>query len=666
MRLFPRNYLQGMHDGLVDAGAMRPFPNDKVAMAVFDQIADEAKFPPILERQLSKEAAVAVARRMKTASDKIAASPYAPTVARIAQAKQASVWDLPTRAGMVAEFYMQKAAEEGSLTPQGENTLADAAKDDTVARLDQRNRPEGTYTRGQRGETTLPTPGIIGREVSAPTMGGSSKQAGLAEILAKLKGVPSAIGGHASQLGERLTSNVGDSVEAIRHGTAMLKNPAAAGAADLFRGQRMDGIKNLATQGGAAIGGLGAMGAGAHALMNRGGGQPPAAPGPEEIAKAAMEITANEDMPAPDLMGAEGGAQPGGSPDPEQMGRVMTFLHALKNKIPGMRPSPEAQIGAAGLGEQGEPGMEVMAHILDRAKTAEEADGMLEHILQALTEQGVPPSPELVQAISEAMEGDEGGAEGAPPAGPPAGPPPGPPPGIPGEGGGGEQPPADPAKVAGIMDSIRAGGRAVGGAVKRVASNPLASARNIRDGARDAAAEGASALAKRVATGQRNDGIKNLAAQGVAGAAAVGGGIAAKKALGKKDDGKEVTAEDFWNNVLGKAAENNGSLTPQGENTLADAAKDDTVAKLDNQNRPEGTYSTAQGQTTLQTASGEVGDEKKVAEEAAYWESLRKVAEEWGAKLPATMPHERKREAIQKIAACAPSERAAFVRGLHG
>ena len=635
------------------------------------------QMPPILEAQLSKEAALYAAQRMKTASDKIAASPYAPSVTRIAQAKQASVFDLPTRAAMVAEFYMQKAAEEGSLTPQGENTLADAAKDDTVARLDQRNRPEGTYTRGARGETNLPTPGIIGREVDAPSMGGSSKQAGLQDILAKLRGVPGAISGHAADayagaknvagnIGERLGSNPMESLTNIRNTSTLLRDPQMGHAADLLRGNRMDAIKNLGTQGAAGVAGLGTIGAGAMGvrhLMNRGGAPgAPQEPAPEEIAKAAMYVQANEDMPAPDLMGAEGGAQPGGEAGPEQMGRVMTFLHALKNKLPGMRPSPEAQIGAAGLGEQGEPGMEVMAHILDRAKTAEEADGMLQHILQALTEQGVPPSPELVQAITEAMQddgdGDEGGAGGPPPA-----PPPGPP-------QGGEEPPMDPKTASDVMDKIRAGGKHVADTARKapgaVADAARAAGKHVADTARKAPGAVAGA-ARSAGTAMMNN--KGRTALGVGGAAlAIGGGIAAKNHFGKKkeDEGKEVTAEDFWNDVLGKAAENNGSLTPQGENTLADAAKDDTVAKLDQKNRPEGTYSTAQGQTTLQTASGEVGDEKKVAEEVAYWESLRKVAEEWGAKLPATMPHERKREAIQKIAAYAPSQRAAFVQSLHG
>ena len=637
MRLFPRTFFQGMHDSLVDAGAMHPFPTDKIAMAVFDQLADEAGFPPILEAPVPKTAAVQLAGRMKMASDRIAQSEYAPSVTRIAQAKYASSFDLEDRAGMVAEFYMEKAASENSLTPQGENTLADAAGYDTVAALDNRNRPEGTYTHGERGGTNLPTPGILGREVAAPGAP-MAKKANLESILAAFKAAPSRIGEHASQIGSRLTSNPVQSARTALNAMGDLRAMARNnGAVRSFtnvaeHGQRLfernEALKNLATQAGAGAVGIGSIGAGAMGIRSlMGGGKQE--PAPEDIAKAAMEVCANEDMPVADVVG--GGGEMGGA-DPEQMGRVMTFLHALKNKIPGLRPSPEAQIGAAGLGEQGEQGLQVMAHVLETAKTAEEADGMLQHILQVLTEQGDPPSPELVQAISEALS-DEGGGEH-----PTAGAPPPPP----SDGGGGEVPPD--AKTAGIMDRLRAGGKSVSDAAGR-------GTKAVGDAARSA---GNAVIHNKLRT-----------AGGVLGSAIlVGGGVAAKNHFGKKkEDEASKTAEDFWNSILKQSGDgNDGSLTSQGENTLADAAGYDTVAKLDLRNRPEGAYATAQGQTQLKTESGEVGDEKKA--EDAYWDNIRKVAEEWGAKLPAAMAIEDKRAAIQKIASVAPRERAALVAGL--
>jgi hypothetical protein len=167
MRLFTRTYLQGMHDGLVDSGVMRPLPNDDIAIGVFDKIAQEAGLPPVLEAQLAKEAALPLAQRMKAVSDKLASEGVGPSATRIARAKQAGLYDLQGRAAVAATFYMEKAAADGSLTDNNENTLANAAPSDQLAAVDNPNRPEGTY-RTPRGETDLPAPGVIGREVPAP------------------------------------------------------------------------------------------------------------------------------------------------------------------------------------------------------------------------------------------------------------------------------------------------------------------------------------------------------------------------------------------------------------------------------------------------------------------------------------------------------------------
>ena len=108
-----------------------------------------------------------------------------------------------------------------------------------------------------------------------------------------------------------------------------------------------------------------------------------------------------------------------------------------------------------------------------------------------------------------------------------------------------------------------------------------------------------------------------------------------------------------------------GSLTETDANTLANAKKDDQLAEVDQKNRPEGKYKTPPGKTELSTEPGEVGAEKKVAEDA-YHANLKQAAATWGSQLPATMPIERKREEIQKIASLAPSQRAAYVQSLRG
>ena len=115
--------------------------------------------------------------------------------------------------------------------------------------------------------------------------------------------------------------------------------------------------------------------------------------------------------------------------------------------------------------------------------------------------------------------------------------------------------------------------------------------------------------------------------------------------------------------VLKAAGE--GSLTPSGPNTLAAAAGHDQIAAVDKKNRPEGKYKVPVGQTQLSTAAGEIGAEKKAAE-AAYWANVKQAAAEWGAYLPAAMPLEMKRTAIEKVASLPPSQREQFIRALHG
>jgi hypothetical protein len=149
---------------------------------------------------------------------------------------------------------------------------------------------------------------------------------------------------------------------------------------------------------------------------------------------------------------------------------------------------------------------------------------------------------------------------------------------------------------------------------------------------------------------------------GAAGAAAVAMG--AKKVhdhVKGKDDAEKSAEDAFWADILKAAGD--GSLTETDANTLANAKKDDQLAEVDHKNRPEGKYKKPQGQTELSTEAGEVGAEKKVAEEA-YRLNLEKAASEWGSKLPVAMPIEQKRAEIQKIAALPPSQRAAYVQSI--
>jgi hypothetical protein len=631
MRLFTRTYLQGMHDGLVDSGVMRPLPNDDIAIGVFDKIAQEAGLPPVLEAQLAKEAALPLAQRMKAVSDKLASEGVGPSATRIARAKQAGLYDLQGRAAVAATFYMEKAAADGSLTDNNENTLANAAPSDQLAAVDNANRSEGTY-RTPRGETDLPAPGVIGREVPAPhapTTGTTVKAAGRFDaLLQALKTRGAAAGTAINDVAEQIPgvsrmrqfagdvlSNPVQNFRDMRHGAAAMTDHASNPLGrDLARQEYTGAVQALKNQG-LALGGAGALaglGAGAHHLLNRGN------PGPEDM--QGMEVQASEANP---------------------LHRTLTFLVGLHRKTGGWIPSEEAKVAAAGLGAAGAAGLEAMSLILGRAKTAEDAEGELAEVLHVLDQQGIPPDPELVHALAQAL-----GEGGGPEAGGMGGPPP--------EATG--APPAGPpeAKEGALSD--------IGSAAKLLSRKGQAF--------RDAVDTVGHGMAERTRSGHIRDAASTLG-KGVAGVGAAAG--VAALAMGAKnihkrlkgmDDNAEKSAEDaFWADILKAAGE--GSLTETDANTLANAKKDDQLAEVDQKNRPEGKYKTPPGKTELSTEPGEVGAEKKVAEDA-YHANLKQAAATWGSQLPAAMPIERKREEIQKIASLAPSQRAAYVQSLRG
>lgn len=695
MNLFPRNYLQGMHDALVDSGNMHPFPSDDVAMGVFDKIAQEAGLPPILEAQLTKESALVLAQWMKAASDALVRSGAGPRAERIAMAKQAGLYDLNQRAAVTALHLMQKAADEGSLVPSQENSPQNAARHDQFAQLDQSNRPEGTY-RTPRGDTSLPTPGVLGREVpapGAPTTGTTVKAADVdaetmmadamrehlygqgvgnkppriplteqgpsssglnrmdlpptepAPLVTRQNRTPLADHSESPTLTQRLHQGLdyvaGDAPDQIKGnnllgrmqghmhdagnalrgvGSALATNPLThldnvrtgqgamsqlkkmdphgqhfSGSYDAARSSRNHGLLGLGGQ----LAGLAGLAAGARGIYNHVTG-----PSAED---QGMEVQASEVGP---------------------VNRALTFMVGVHNKTGGWVPSEMAKVACAGLGAAGEAGLEAMSTILNRVKTAEGAEGELAHVLQALQEQGIPPSPELVQALSAAL-GEGGG--GAPEAGPP-----------PGMDGG------DPSKQASIED------------IRHAKDLFNRKGQTFRD-----AAEMVGESAANATRSGHIQGAAKTVGKGLAGAAAaIGVGIGAKKLLSKKDSEKDAS-DAFWDQIL-KAAD--GSLVPTTPNTEADAASHDQLAKLDAKNRAEGKYRLAtQGGTELSTEAGEVGSERKVAEEAeaAYNANLKSAAQIWGPKLPAAMTLDTKRAHVVKIASLAPSLRESYVRSLY-
>ena len=167
MQLFRRTLLQGAHDRLVDAGRMLPFANEKLATEVFDKIASDMGIPPILSERPNQQQALALGNSLIDYSQKLAANGHGPDNELMGLAKQASTKDPAERALVTAEYYIQKAAEEGSIRDSGGTGLLAAGGHDPMARLDLMNRATGAYA-VQQGQSNFPMPGVLGRELAAP------------------------------------------------------------------------------------------------------------------------------------------------------------------------------------------------------------------------------------------------------------------------------------------------------------------------------------------------------------------------------------------------------------------------------------------------------------------------------------------------------------------
>jgi len=428
---------------------------------------------------------------------------------------------------------------------------------------------------------------------------------------------------------------------------------------------------------------------------------------PSRLAESGFltDKQANEDMAAGDLGGAAG-------EEPGRLERAMMFLRGLKNKLPGFRPSPEAQVAAAGLGEAGTPGMEVMAHVLDTVKTAADAEDVLQQILHHQGEAGELATPELVEAIEHMMAH-------------------------------GESPEAEETKEAafyeeclkiasdesappGLRERARklvtenAGKaleyaknnklRTAGGALATVGAayggkklydklkNRGGQAEETKEAGvmstlRNAAklpetARRAYQMRGSTVEGQAHNAVQalksSLKATGkvVGGAAATAGAAYGAKKLhdrmSRSEEPTEESKEAALYAYLKAAAE--GSLTDVGENTEESAAHTDSVAELDMKNRAPGAYLAGVGNTQMPN-KGQVyavepahqdspvhtdnlpTNETKSAE-LAYVSNFRKIASELGPYLPATMDRDEKVAHLQALMGMPPSERSGYLKAL--
>lgn len=778
MRLFTRTLLQGLHDGLVENGGMPPFPSDKLASAIFDEIAATYELPPYLEQRLDKTAAVTLARAIVQHSEKLAAVGAVAPPERVALVKQASQRDLGERAMVVASYYMQKAADEGSLTPSGPNTLAAAAAHDQIAAVDQTNRPDGRYA-VPIGTTDMPVPGVIGREMSAPgapTVGATYKGADIVDparleamkdwfarqgnaVADGVRNIPGALREGARQVheyGQDLAmspqnhmrgiadaefvrhSDPGNAAQraameaaqahhlnriqaqaalgtigalglgygAYRGGKALydhltdkeasLKLAYGMGAGDAFGDMdhfggsgngygTFPGSDALAQQGtltrnkpsgflpeGSVPAGYrteanarahAAVQADARALAEQAAARGPASraameaarpPHPESAAargtlwqSIVRHAKGYKDLVAQNHVGAFRDAHKGLS----DMAAVPNFGHAgaegaahsiaghqglidkRNTALKGMGAQLGTGVAALGLGYGAYRGGKALYdHLTEDGKESRASDASIDAIIQSLQDHGVEVTPEIVAAVHAELEG--GATEGPSP------------------------------------DAETKQANAPGTFMHALTSHPLDTLQRVREAGKSIAAPGAmSAEALQALQKARYADMLGLGAQvggvglGLVGAKALYDGVSGKSDAPGGGHYGHASEAAHWNAVLKAAGE--GSLVPTEANTLANAAKHDQIAATDQTNRPEGKYKVTKGQSALSTAAGEVGAEKKAAE-AAYWANVKQAAAEWGAYLPAAMPLEMKRTAIEKVASLPPSQREQFIRALHG
>jgi len=422
----------------------------------------------------------------------------------------------------------------------------------------------------------------------------------------------------------------------------------------------------------------------------------------EYAASGSLKI-ASEDMVASDL--AEG-PEAGGEMDPSTWEKIKAWAMALKNKFPGMGPDQEQVVNAAGAGLAEDPneGMQVMAHLLENCKTAEELYGECVNVLKYQQQHNKLASDFTVKVASEAAAAvdpknkeetasrfkrlgayvkDKGTAAG--------------------------KYVKDTGNSAwGWASKKENRGKAIGGAAAltgaAVGLDQVRRYYNRRQAAK--AEEGKETTAS--LTGQSEpptpsnlrDRLSSMGTSVADGARAAGGWLtedghrlkrmgstaagaallAALTATGhhylsRRGEGEDEVSPELMAPgtpdeakaaaYLKAAAE--GSIMAQGGNSLAAAASNDTVAALDKRNRSPGAYAVRQGGTSFPEGKQEYAMKSAhdlTPEEVEYVNGVAKIAEVYGSQIPQRLTESEKTACFQELYALVPSQRAAFLQSL--
>lgn len=429
-----------------------------------------------------------------------------------------------------------------------------------------------------------------------------------------------------------------------------------------------------------------------------------AAPEIRNYAASGSLKIASEDMVASDLAGAAP-AEGGGEMDPSTWEKIKAWAMALKNKFPGMRPEQEQVVNAAGAGlaEDPQEGMQVMAHLLDNCKTAEELYSECVNVLQYQQQNNKLASDFTVKVASEAAEAvsTENKQEAASRL----------------RQLGDTVKNFAKTKGTAAKDFVRTKGtsawswakdnpkKSIGGAAAltgtAVGLDQIRRYYNRRQAAKEEGKETTASDAAPVAPPVAPGGVTTPVSlyDRIAGAPRAAGGwltedghrlkrmggtAAAALALAAALEGgrrylnrdEEVSPELMAPGTPDEAkaaaylkAAAEGSIMAQGGNSLAAAASVDTVAELDKKNRAAGAYSVRQGATSFPEGKQEYAMKAAhdlTPEEIEYVNGVAKIAEVYGSQIPQRLTESEKTACFQELYAMVPSQRPAFIQSLRG
>jgi len=434
-----------------------------------------------------------------------------------------------------------------------------------------------------------------------------------------------------------------------------------------------------------------------------------AAPEIRNYAASGSLKIASEDMVASDLAGAAP-AEGGGEMDPSTWEKIKAWALALKNKFPGLRPDQEQVVNAAGAGlaEDPQEGMQVMAHLLDNCKTAEELYSECVNVLQYQQQNNKLASDFTVKVASEAAAATNTESKE--------------------EAAGRLRRLGEYAKkkldTAGEyakkrLDTagayVKGKGTSAWGWAKDHPTKALGGAAavtgtlvgldqarryyNRRQAAKEEGKETTASDAAPVAPGvvptptslydqitgapraaggwltedgHRLKRMGGTAAAALALAAALEGGRRYMNSRGEEEVSPELMAPGTPDEAKAAAylkAAAEGSIMAQGGNSLAAAASVDTVAELDKKNRAAGAYSVRQGATSFPEGKQEYAMKAAhdlTPEEIEYVNGVAKIAEVYGSQIPQRLTESEKTACFQELYAMVPSQRPAFIQSLRG